>query len=81
MCFLPSRIKIFVVFILFLFAYCVKEQKSVEDDFDLKNTLLYGIPQQPSSLDPAESSDLIYTQIAFNIFETLIQYDWDSGKY
>ncbi len=42
---------------------------------------MYGIPQDPTSLDPAETSDLIRDQIAFDIFETLLCYDWDSERY
>ncbi|MGH7595049.1 MAG: ABC transporter substrate-binding protein [bacterium] len=43
--------------------------------------LRYGIPQAPLSLDPATTTDLIYYQIAFNIFETLIAMDWEKGAY
>ncbi|MDZ7365542.1 MAG: ABC transporter substrate-binding protein [candidate division KSB1 bacterium] len=41
--------------------------------------LIYGIPEDPESLDPAATTDLIYPQIVFNIFETLIRVD-SSGK-
>ncbi|MCG3118416.1 MAG: Periplasmic dipeptide transport protein [bacterium] len=43
--------------------------------------LRYGIPRAPTSLDPATTSGLIYYQIVFNIFETLIATDWQTGKF
>lgn len=49
--------------------------------FNTKNKLKYAIPQNPFSLDPAVANDLIYNQIVFNIFETLIRYDWNLKKY
>src|SRR5574341_6897 len=44
-------------------------------------TLRYGIPQAPTSLDPATAIGLIYYQSAFNIFETLIAVDWEKGGF
>jgi peptide/nickel transport system substrate-binding protein len=43
--------------------------------------LIYGIPQAPTSLDPATATDLIYYQITFNIFETLIAIDWATSEF
>lgn len=44
-------------------------------------SLRYGISQAPGSLDPATETDLIYYQIAFNIFETLLAMDWEKGAF
>jgi peptide/nickel transport system substrate-binding protein len=44
-------------------------------------TLIYGIPQAPVSLDPAIATDLVYYQIVFNLFETLISIDWETGEF
>jgi peptide/nickel transport system substrate-binding protein len=46
-----------------------------------KTSLRFGIPDSPISLDPATTTDLIYYQIAFNIFETLIVVDWKTGAF
>ena len=46
-----------------------------------KSALIYGINQAPVSLDPATVSDLVYYQIAFNIFETLIAWDWERDEF
>jgi peptide/nickel transport system substrate-binding protein len=46
-----------------------------------QNVLYYGIPQAPLSLDPATATDLIYYQIIFNIYETLIAVDWKTGAF
>ncbi|MGH7595050.1 MAG: ABC transporter substrate-binding protein [bacterium] len=43
--------------------------------------LIYGIPQTPTSLDPVTATDLIYYQIAFNIFETLITINREKGQF
>ena len=43
--------------------------------------LRYGIPQAPITLDPAAANDLVYYQIAFNIFETLITLDWEKKEF
>jgi len=43
-------------------------------------TLRFGILQDPVSLDPAATTDLIYVQIAFNIYETLIRVDRETGR-
>lgn len=44
------------------------------------NRLVFGISQSPDSLDPAVATDVIYYQIAFNLFETLIAVDWETEK-
>jgi len=43
--------------------------------------LIYMIANAPASLDPAEVNDLIYYQITFNIFETLIAVNWRTGAF
>jgi len=43
--------------------------------------LIYGIPQDPVSLDPAATTDIIYPQIVFNIFETLVRVDSAGGRF
>jgi len=43
--------------------------------------LSYGIPQDPESLDPAAATDVIYPQIVFNIFETLVRVDSAGGRF
>lgn len=44
-------------------------------------SLRYGISQAPGSLDPAAETDFINYQIIFNIFETLIAMDWETGAF
>ena len=46
-----------------------------------RRVLRYGLPQAPVSLDPAVATDLSYSQIVFNIYETLVRFDWDSGQF
>jgi peptide/nickel transport system substrate-binding protein len=48
---------------------------------EAKHSLTFGIQQAPTSLDPAATTDLIYYQIAFNIFETLVAVDWETGEF
>lgn len=43
--------------------------------------LIYMIADAPASLDPTEANDLIYYQIVFNIFETLITVNWHTGAF
>jgi peptide/nickel transport system substrate-binding protein len=43
--------------------------------------LIYGIAQDPASLDPATTTDIIYPQIVFNIFETLARLDSAGGPF
>lgn len=43
--------------------------------------LIYMIANTPVSLDPAEANDLVYYQIVFNIFETLIAVNWRTGAF
>lgn len=69
------------ILIILLFIYCNQERKENEQNSGIRKNLQYGIPHDPFSLDPAESSDLIYDQIVFNIFETLLLYNWDTGQY
>jgi ABC-type transport system substrate-binding protein len=48
----------------------------------ISNTgLRFGIPEAPTSLDPATTTDLIYYQIVFNILETLVVVDWKTGTF
>jgi len=46
-----------------------------------KNHLIYIIADAPTSLDPARADDLVYYQIAFNIFETLVTVNWKTGAF
>ncbi len=65
-------------FIALCFLGCFYRQT----DTDMaKNMLIYGIPQTPTSLDPVTATDLIHTQIVFNIFETLITVDWAKRQF
>jgi len=43
--------------------------------------LIYMIAAAPVSLDPAETNELVYYQIVFNIFETLITVNWRTGAF
>jgi peptide/nickel transport system substrate-binding protein len=43
--------------------------------------LRFAIPSHPASLDPAAASDLTYYQVAFNLFETLIEVNWQTGQF
>lgn len=43
--------------------------------------LIYGIAEEPVSLDPATTTGLIYPQIVFNIVETLVRVDSAAGGF
>jgi peptide/nickel transport system substrate-binding protein len=43
--------------------------------------LIYGIAEDPESLDPATTIDPFYPQIVFNIFETLVRVDSSGGRF
>lgn len=45
------------------------------------NYLRYVIAAPPNSLDPAATQDLSFYQIAFNILETLIAVNWQTGAF
>lgn len=58
---------------------------STDDPAEIANAnpqiLRFAIPSNPASLDPAAASDLTYYQIAFNLFETLIAVNWQTGQF
>ncbi len=68
-------------FILLCLAWCLLGCSTPQPTQAPIMSLRYGIPQAPVSLDPAKETDLIYYQIAFNIFETLITTDWEKAVY
>jgi len=71
--------KIFLVFpvLMSFLAGCSPPEPSAPG----KNHLIYIIADAPASLDPAATQDLVYYQIAFNIFETLITVNWKTGVF
>ncbi|MCI0694540.1 ABC transporter substrate-binding protein [candidate division KSB1 bacterium] len=64
-----------------LFAALLLLGCSTQEPIPVDRVLRYGIPQAPTSLDPAAAGDLVYYQIAFNILETLIAVDWKSSEF
>jgi peptide/nickel transport system substrate-binding protein len=62
-------------------AWCLSGCSTPQPSQAPHHILRYGIQQAPSSLDPATSTDVVYCQIVFNIFETLIAMDWEKGEF
>jgi len=58
---------------------------STDDPAEIANAnpqiLRFAIQSHPASLDPAATRDLTYYQIAFNLFETLIAVNWQTGQF
>jgi|GEM_PF-640093 len=82
---LPKRFnEFFMKITFFLVATLCLTACSPDDPAEIAKAnpqiLRFAIPSHPASLDPAAASDLTYYQIAFNLFETLIAVNWQTGQ-
>ncbi|MBN2007799.1 hypothetical protein JW960_00475 [candidate division KSB1 bacterium] len=78
--FLSCKVKLFfsISCLILLLSSCIVKNNCLSGHHQ---SLKYALPSEPVSLDPVESNDLVYNQIVFNIFETLIKYDWEADEF